>query len=120
MLYRCDGNYFDTAHLLALENMSRLGAPQKGGRAFEPEAHAVAAMPLWGGHGPVLKSPATDGFLGVVAVLVWYDLIRRTTCGGDFLGLGGPGFTKKMPNGDVMTPQCKKIVKHQKVVRVRG
>ena len=63
---------------------------------------------------------ATGGFLGVVAVLVGYDLLRRTTCSGDFLGLGGPGFTKKMPNGDVMTPQCKKIVKHQKVVRVRG
>jgi hypothetical protein len=64
---------------------------------------------------------ATSGFLGFVAVLAGYDLIRRTTCSGDFLGLGGPGFTEKMPNGNVMVPQCKRVVvKHQKVVRVRG
>ena len=64
---------------------------------------------------------ATGGFLGFVAVLAGYDLLRRTTCSGDFLGLGGPGFAEKMPNGNVMTPQCKIVkVKHQKVVRARG
>jgi hypothetical protein len=49
---------------------------------------------------------AVGGFLGVVALLDGYDLIRRTTCSGDFLGLGGPGFTEPMPNGNVMIPQC--------------
>jgi hypothetical protein len=62
---------------------------------------------------------ATTGFLGFVAVLAGYDLLRRTTCSGDFLGLGGPGFGEPMPNGNVMIPQCK-IVKAKHVVRARG
>lgn len=62
---------------------------------------------------------ATAGFIGFVAVLVGYDLLRRTTCVGDFLYLGGPGFTEKMPNGNVMIPQCP-IVKKQRVVRAKG
>ena len=62
---------------------------------------------------------ATAGFIGFVAVLVGYDLLRRTTCVGDFLYLGGPGFTEKMPNGNVMIPQCP-IVKTQPIVRTRG
>ena len=62
---------------------------------------------------------ATAGFLGFVAVLAGYDLLRRTTCVGDFLYLGGPGFTEKMPNGNVMVPQCL-IAKKRRVVAVRG
>jgi len=62
---------------------------------------------------------ATAGFLGFVAVLVGYDLLRHTTCVGDFLYLGGPGFTEKMPNGNVMIPQCP-TVKKQPVVAARG
>ena len=62
---------------------------------------------------------AVGGFLGFVAVLAGYDLLRRTTCSGDFLGLGGPGFGEPLPNGNVMTPQCK-IVKAKHVVRTRG
>jgi len=62
---------------------------------------------------------ATTGFLAFVAVLAGYDLLRRTTCIGDPWGLGGPGFGEKMPNGNVMTPQCK-IKKVANVVRVRG
>ena len=62
---------------------------------------------------------ATVGFIGVVAVLVGYDLLRRMTCLGDFLSLGGPGFTEKMPNGNVMIPQCP-IVRKQTVVGARG
>ena len=62
---------------------------------------------------------ATAGFIGFVAVLVGYDLLRRTTCVGDFLYLGGPGFTEKMPNGNVMIPQCP-IVKKKPVVVARG
>jgi predicted DNA-binding ribbon-helix-helix protein len=62
---------------------------------------------------------ATAGFIGFVAVLAGYDLLRRTTCVGDFLYLGGPGFTEKMPNSNVMIPQCP-IVKKQPVVRAKG
>jgi predicted DNA-binding ribbon-helix-helix protein len=62
---------------------------------------------------------ATAGFLGFIAVLVSYDLLRRTTCVGDFLYLGGPGFTEKIPNGNVMIPQCP-IVKKKPVVAARG
>jgi predicted DNA-binding ribbon-helix-helix protein len=62
---------------------------------------------------------ATVGFLGFVAVLAGYDLLRRATCVGDFLHLGGPGFTEKVPNGNVMVPQCP-IVKKKPVVAARG
>jgi hypothetical protein len=61
---------------------------------------------------------ATGGFIAFVAALVTYDLIRRTTCSGDFLHLGGPGFTEKMPVGNVMIPQCP--VRRAAAVRVRG
>ncbi|MGB7579942.1 MAG: ribbon-helix-helix domain-containing protein [Pseudolabrys sp.] len=62
---------------------------------------------------------ATAGFIGFVAVLAGYDLLRRTICVGDFLYLGGPGFTEKMPNGNVMIPQCPKV-KKQPVVAAKG
>jgi len=71
-------------------------------------------------HGVALAATViSGGFLGFVAVLAGYDLLRRTTCIGDPLGLGGPGFGEKMANGNVMTPQCK-IVKAKHVVRARG
>ena len=63
---------------------------------------------------------ATAGFIGFVAVLVGYDLLRRTTCIGDPWLLGGPGFTTPITpaSGNVMIPQCP-IVK-KPVVGVRG
>jgi predicted DNA-binding ribbon-helix-helix protein len=64
---------------------------------------------------------ATAGFIGFVAVLVGYDLVRRTTCIGDPWRLGGPGFTTPITpaSGNVMIPQCP-IVKKQPAVRARG
>ena len=51
---------------------------------------------------------ATGGFIGFVAFLVTYDLVRRTTCIGDPLWLGGPGFSEPMPAaGNILPPQCK-------------
>ncbi|HET7384184.1 MAG TPA: hypothetical protein VFJ59_16545, partial [Pseudolabrys sp.] len=51
---------------------------------------------------------ATGGLIGFVAFLVTYDLIRRTTCIGDPLMLGGPGFSEPMPaTGNILPPQCK-------------
>lgn len=49
---------------------------------------------------------AAGGFIGFVAFLATYDFVRRTTCLGDPLVLGGPGFTEPLPNGNVMIPQC--------------
>lgn len=50
---------------------------------------------------------AVGGFIGFVAALDIYDLIRRTTCSGDFLRLGGPGFSEPLKVGmNVLTPQC--------------
>ena len=62
---------------------------------------------------------ATAGFIGFVAILAGYDLVRRTTCIGDPWRLGGPGFTEKMPTGNVMIPQCP-VVKKQRAVGARG
>ena len=64
---------------------------------------------------------ATAGFIGFVAILAGYDLVRRTTCIGDPWGLGGPGFTTPITpaSGNVIIPQCP-IVKKQRGVGARG
>jgi hypothetical protein len=36
------------------------------------------------------------GFIGFIAALDIYDSIRRTTCVGDFLNFGGPGFSEPL------------------------
>lgn len=62
------------------------------------------------------------GIIGIAAFFVAYDLIRRTTCSGDFLHLGGPGFTTKIKVGDsVLIPRkCYIPHKHQKVLHAKG
>lgn len=63
------------------------------------------------------------GVIGVAGFLVLYDLIRRTTCSGDFLGLGGPGFSTPITVGqNVLTPvKCKPVYKkHRKVLHAKG
>lgn len=47
-------------------------------------------------------------FAGIVAALTSYDLIRRNTCSGDFLKLGGPGFSEPIkPTQNVrIPPKC--------------
>jgi hypothetical protein len=73
-------------------------------------ALAVAVVPVappipaaGGGAG----AGATGGFIGFVGLLVSYDLIRRLSCSGDFLHLGGPGFSRPIAVGsNVMIPQC--------------
>ena len=49
---------------------------------------------------------AAGGIIGVAAFLATYDLVRRTTCSGDFFVLGGPGFNEPLTVGNVMVPQC--------------
>jgi len=78
--------------------------------AASPTTAAVAAAPVPPPH-VVAQSTAgawaVGGFIGVVAALDIYDFIRRSTCSGDFLGLGGPGFSEPLKVGmNVLTPQC--------------
>lgn len=47
--------------------------------------------------------------IGIAAFLDAYDFTRRTTCIGDPLRLGGPGFTEPLGVGNVMKPQCASI-----------
>jgi hypothetical protein len=58
-------------------------------------------------------------FLGVVAALALYDFQRRWTCSGDYLGLGGPGFSEPMPTaGNVKPPPL--CGTPRRVLRTRG
>jgi len=78
-------------------------------------------IPHMSGTSGAAGAGATAGFIGFVAILAGYDLLRRTTCVGDFLYLGGPGFTTPITpaSGNVMIPQCP-IVKKGPVVGPRG
>ena len=73
-----------------------------------------------GGGGGAGGAGGAGGIIGVVAFLVVYDLIRRTTCSGDFLYLGGPGFTTKIKAGDTILtpPQC--YVRKPRAVHAKG
>ena len=46
--------------------------------------------------------------IGIATFLGLYDILRRTTCSGDFLNLGGPGFTQPIQPTDntIPPPQC--------------
>jgi hypothetical protein len=75
-----------------------------------PAAPVVHPVVVSGSSGA--GAAAVGGFLGFVAALDIYDFIRRTTCSGDFLGLGGPGFSEPLKVGmNVMTPQCPTVHK---------
>lgn len=45
------------------------------------------------------------GIIGVAGILVTYDIMRRFGCTGDFLRLGGPGFTSPIGNQPIMPPR---------------
>ena len=43
--------------------------------------------------------------VGIAAFLGFYDIVRRTTCSGDVLNLGGPGFSQPIrPTDNVIPP----------------
>ena len=88
-----------------------------------PIAPAPQPVPHVVGGGTGAGAAVTGGFLGFVGLLVSYDLIRRTTCSGDFLQLGGPGFTQ--PITPAMTvlppPRCAPVpVSKRPVVHAKG
>ncbi len=85
--------------------------------AVPTTASAVIVHPaVAAGTSAAAGAAATGGFIGFVAALDIYDLIRRTTCTGDLLDLGGPGFSEPLKVGmNVMTPQCPVVhKKHRK------
>jgi len=66
---------------------------------------------------------AAGGVIGVAAFFVFYDLIRRTSCSGDFLGLGGPGFDTPVTVENVITPPKCGPIRHKRdraVLHARG
>ncbi|QCK86110.1 hypothetical protein E8L99_10280 [Phreatobacter aquaticus] len=61
-----------------------------------PVPLASNAAGLWG----------TGSIVGIASFLVVYDLIRRTSCSGDVLKLGGPGFGQPInPSMNVLVPR---------------
>ena len=77
-------------------------------------APIIIPCPVTSGTSSAAGAAATGGFIGFVAFLAAYDFIRRTTCIGDPLRLGGPGFSEKMPPaGSILPPQCKVNGKHR-------
>ena len=67
-----------------------------------PVVHPVTA-----GTSSAAGAAAVGGFIGFVALLDIYDIVRRTSCSGDFLGLGGPGFSEPVtPLMNVLPPMC--------------
>lgn len=87
--------------------------------AFAPSHAQVQPIVVVNGGGWYAGS-----IIGTAAVLVTYDIVRRTTCAGDFLNLGGPGFTTRIgPNDNVLPPRrdCgRRVGIGAAVVRARG
>jgi len=68
--------------------------------------HLMHKPPMMGGSAGAGAS-YVGGFISFVALLDLYDLIRRTTCSGDFFTLGGPGFNEAItPGMNILPPQC--------------
>ncbi len=84
----------------------------------------VPPPPVIIGSGGGAGAGAAGGVIGVAAFFVFYDLIRRTSCSGDFLGLGGPGFDTPVTVGQnvITPPNCGPIrhKRHRAVLHARG
>lgn len=72
-------------------------------------------VPVQAAAGASAGVAVTGGFLGFVGALALYDIIRRVSCSGDPLGLGGPGFSSPMTAAmTVLPPQCAFAQKHNR------
>jgi hypothetical protein len=92
-------------------------------RAFAlAPAPVPVPVPFAGGASAGAGAAVAGGFIGFVALLVTYDLVRRTSCSGDFLGLGGPGFTTPItPGMSVLAPpKCVPARKPSRVISAKG
>lgn len=76
--------------------------------AVAPPPPVVHPKPIVaGGTSSTAGAWAAGGIIGVAAFLAGYDFIRRTSCIGDPLGLGGPGFSEPQPAaGNIIPPRC--------------
>jgi hypothetical protein len=83
--------------------------------AFAIPVLPPAPPPIAAGTSGAAGAAATGGFIGFVALLDLYDIIRRTSCSGDFLYLGGPGFTTPItPGMNILPPpKCVPIPAHR-------
>ena len=74
-------------------------------------AAMVPVAPVTGGSSVGFGPWLAGGIIGVAAFLGIYDFGRRTTCSGDFLNLGGPGFTAPItPGMSVITQSVHPLV----------
>ena len=96
------------------------GAPNKA-LALAP-APVPMPVPIAAGTSSAAGAAATGGFIGFIGLLVTYDIIRRTSCSGDFLRLGGPGFTTPITPGMsiISPPKCAPVLKHSPVLHAKG
>jgi hypothetical protein len=85
-------------------------------------APAPVPTPIIAGASSTAGAAATGGFIGFIGLLVTYDIIRRTSCSGDFLHLGGPGFTTPITPGMsiISPPKCNPVLKHSPVIHAKG
>src|SRR5690242_10984733 len=90
---------------------------------IQTPAFAAAPVPPLppppGGGGGGGGAGGAGGVIGVAAFFVVYDLIRRTTCSGDFLHLGGPGFDTKIKVGDTVLIPRNCYIPHHKVLHAK-
>jgi hypothetical protein len=90
--------------------------------ALPPVPPVMMPVPLSGGGGGAgTGAGVAAGIIGVAAFFVFYDIGRRTTCSGDFLQLGGPGFSTPITaaTGNVLIPkEC--VKKHRTVLHAKG
>ncbi len=70
-----------------------------------PAAHAVMLKPVPAAGTVATVKWSSIGIIGVAGILVTYDIMRRFGCTGDFLRLGGPGFTSPIGNQPIMPPR---------------
>jgi hypothetical protein len=87
-----------------------------------PTPIVAKALNVSAGASSTAGAAATGGFIGFVALLVTYDIIRRTSCSGDFLHLGGPGFSTPITPGMsiISPPKCAPALKHSPVLHAKG
>jgi len=76
--------------------------------SLTPAAAAMVPVgPVAPGSSVGLGPWIAGGVVGIAAFLGIYDFGRRTMCSGDFLNLGGPGFTTPVtPGMSVLPPRC--------------
>ena len=99
---------FNTTSRQSILKIAATAAVFLGLSCSSSEAILVAPVaPVVVHHGVGAAAGPAIGIIGVVSALVFYDIIRRTTCAGDFLGFGGPGFSAPMKVGDNAMPPPK-------------